>query len=194
MSDKEDAVNRCEVREHLVENPGARPSDVADRFGIHPSTADYHLRRLADEGAIVRERVGRQLHHYPLGEGWCEDSRAMHARLTPAGRALVRLALDRGVVSRRAVVGRGFSRSATRWALERMREAGLLERAGWGIYELAEGTLECAAAALREEACPRCNEVQRRAAPHGDRADPPRARPRRDAGSVAGRAPAARET
>lgn len=132
---------------------------MAEAFGIHPSTAEYHLRRLREEGAVVRERVGRQLHHYPQGEGWCEGSRAVHARLTPAGRALVEQLLDKGIVSRRAIVARGFSRSATRWALDQMLEADLVERGGWGLYEPGAVAQACAIAALREQPCEACNDV-----------------------------------
>lgn len=159
MSGTPSSDRRDEIRAWLIEEPGARPSDVAEAFGIHPSTADYHLRQLCRSGAVVREKVGRQLHHYPQGEGWCEGSRAVHARLTPAGRALVQQLLDKGIVSRRAIVGRGFSRSATRWALDQMLEAGLVEKTGWGLYEVGDVDPACAVAALRERACSACNDV-----------------------------------
>lgn len=159
VSGKTSSDRRDEIRTWLTDEPGARPSDVAEAFEIHPSTADYHLRQLCRSGAIVREKVGRQLHHYPQGEGWCEASRAVHARLTPAGRALVQRLLDKGIVSRRAIVDRGFSRSATRWALEQMLDVGLVERAGWGLYEVGEVEPACAVAALREQPCSGCNEV-----------------------------------
>lgn len=165
MAWKDACHARRAMREHLIDNPGARPSDLASVFGVHPSTADYHLRHLVDRGEVVRERVGRELHHYPQGEGWCRRARSVHARLTPAGRALVEIALERGVVSRRLVVARGFSRSATRWALDQMLEVGLVERAGWGLYELAEGFSACAVAAFREEACRSCNQVDQVARP-----------------------------
>lgn len=132
---------------------------MAEAFEIHPSTAEYHLRRMLEEGAVVRERVGRQLHHYPQGEGWCEGSRAVHARLTPAGRALVERLLDKGIVSRRAIVARGFSRSATRWALDQMLESGVVQRGGWGLYERGDVETACAVAALRERPCSACNDV-----------------------------------
>jgi predicted transcriptional regulator len=159
VSGKPSSNRRDEIRAWLIDEPGARPSDVAEAFEIHPSTADYHLRRLRREGAVVQEQVGRQLHHYPHGEGWCTSSRAVHARLTPAGRALVEQLLDRGVVSRRAIVKRGFSRSATRWALDQMREADVVQRTGWGLYEAGDIERPCAIAALREEPCRACNEV-----------------------------------
>lgn len=160
MSDRDDGLTRQAIREHLVTNPGQRPSDVAEAFDVHPSTAEYHLRRMDEDGTIERVRVGRELHHYPLGEGWCRTSREIHARLTPAGRALVRLVLERGLASRREVVGRGFSRSATRWAIDQMTEAGFVEKTGWGIYEQAGDDLACALAALREQPCRECNEVE----------------------------------
>lgn len=159
MSGKDGSDRRDEIRAWLAEEPGARPSDVAEAFGVHPSTADYHLRQLEERGAIVRERVGRQIHHYTHGEGWCRDARKVHARLTPAARALVERLLDRGIVSRRAIVARGFSRSATRWAIDQMREADLIERGGWGIYEQGNIGTECAIAALRETPCAACNDV-----------------------------------
>lgn len=159
MTGKDASSQRSAIRDWLADTPAARPSDAAEAFGIHPSTADYHLRRMVEEGLAVRERVGRQLHHYAQGEGWCENARAVHARLTPAGRALLQRLLDRGIVSRRAIVERGFSRSATRWAIEQMSNAGLIDRAGWGIYERGDVDRACAVAALRERPCGSCNDV-----------------------------------
>lgn len=159
MSGKPSSNRRDEIHAWLIDEPGAQPSDVTEAFDVHPSTADYHLRRLLREGRVVQEQVGRQRHHYPQGEGWCRDARAVHARLTPAGRALVERWLDRGLVSRRAIVACGFSRSATRWALDQMLEAGLVERTGWGLYEDGEVDRACALAALREHPCSACNDV-----------------------------------
>lgn len=176
MGDVERIVDRSRVREHLSKNPGQRPSDVAQAFGVHPSTADYHLRRLEAEGAIVRVQVGRELHHYPAGSGWCQESRRIHARLTPAGRAMVRILLDRGMVSRRAVVSRGYSRSATRWALEQLKDVGLVQRAGWGIYEPDDERMSCAVAALREQPCRSCNEIETDQVARPTRSPSPRGR------------------
>lgn len=160
MSGEADHVGtRARIVETLRESPGLGPSEVAEREGMHPSTADYHLRRLAREGRVTRVRSGRELHHYPVGEGWCKRSRIVHARLTDAGRAVLRLGLDRGVFPRRAIVEQGFSASAVRWALELLGEVGVVERLAWGVYELPSRWQGCVVAALRERPCTVCNET-----------------------------------
>jgi predicted transcriptional regulator len=160
MSDRDGTSKREAVFDVVCSSPGAGPSDVADELGLHPSTAEYHLRRLDENGRVVLETVGRRRCFYPEGEGWCRCSRAAHARLTQAGRTMLRAALDRGLVSRRQVVSRGHSRSAVRWALKQLREIGVLERDGWGIYVLDEDKRDCALAALNERPCAACNEDQ----------------------------------
>lgn len=153
-------LDRARIVQHLRAEPGLRPSDLARAFDVHPSTAEYHLRRLAEEDRVARVRVGRELHHYVTGDGLCRRGRQVHARLTDAGRALLREALDRRVVPRQAVVERGFTASAVRWAIDRLTDVGALERLAWGVYELQEGWQGCVLAALREDACGRCNETE----------------------------------
>lgn len=149
-------LDRASIVERLREEPGLRPADIARVFGVHPSTAEYHLRRLDRVGRVARVRVGRELHHYVVGEGICRKGREVHARLTPAGRAVLRFGLDRRVFPRGCVVDLGFSSSAVRWAIDRFEALGVVERLAWGVYELAAGWRGCVASALREEACSRC--------------------------------------
>lgn len=163
---REGGVERARIVERLREDPGLRPSDLARDFEVHPSTAEYHLRRLARQERITRVRVGRQLHHYVIGDGLCRRGRRLHARLTDAGRGLLRLAVDRRVVARQDVVERGFSPSAVRWAIDRFTELDVLERLAWGVYELADGWAPCAVAALREAPCTGCNETDAGAEAH----------------------------
>lgn len=47
--------------------PGMSVQGVARALGVDPSTADYHLRRLARAGALVRRRRGRELAHFVPG-------------------------------------------------------------------------------------------------------------------------------
>jgi len=158
MPEETSGIERARLVEHLREAPGQRPSDVARDFDVHPSTAEYHLRRLAEADRVARVRVGRELHHYVTGDGLCRRGREVHARLTDAGRAMLRAALDRRVVPRQAVVERGFTSSAVRWAIDRLTDVGALDRLAWGVYELGEDWRDCVLAALREAACGGCNE------------------------------------
>ncbi len=145
------------IESMVADEPGLRASDLARRAGIHPSTADYHLHKLARGGRITRERAGRQIRHYPNGTGWCPQARAIHARLTDTGRHALQVALDKGAVSRRALTAAGASRSAARWAIEVLEEADVLDRVAWGVYVLVDGLTSCARAALRERPCRGCN-------------------------------------
>lgn len=161
MSSDTARIDRTRIAEHLNEHPGQRPSDVARAFDVHPSTAEYHLRRLVREGHVARVRAGRELHHYPTGTGLCPAAREIHARLTPAGRRVVQVGLEEGIFARKAVLGEDVSASAARWAMQRLEEAGVLERLAWGVYRVAPQRRGCAKAALREEACVTCNDTCR---------------------------------
>lgn len=159
MATKSDGVDRARVIEHLREQPGARPSDVARVFDVHPSTAEYHLRRLEREGRVIRVQVGRQLHHYAAGQGLCCTSREVHARLTPAGQRILEIGLERGIFPRQAIVGGAFTSSAVRWALDQLSEAGVVERLAWGVYQLVDESRSCVRSALAETSCRGCNDA-----------------------------------
>lgn len=161
MGSRSTPRNTARVLEYLWEHPGRRPSDVAAELDIHPSTAQYHLRKLSRDGSVATEKVGRELHHYPTGAGWCQGSRAVHARLTDATRSAFWLALRQGATSRRAVVQAGHTRSATRWAISQLLDSGTVERIGWGVYRLRESREACVRAALLERPCAACNEGSR---------------------------------
>lgn len=141
----------------VADEPGLRATDLARRVGIHPSTADYHLHKLARDGRVTRQRAGRQIRHYPNGRGWCPRGREIHARLTDTAQHALQVALDKGAVSRRALTRAGASRSAARWAIEVLEDAQVLDRVAWGVYVLVEGVEACARAALRERPCRGCN-------------------------------------
>lgn len=158
-ADDASGLDRAELLDHLRREPGLRPTDVARTYGVHPSTAEYHLRVLERRGQVARVEVGRQLHHYPAGQGWCRRARAIHARLTRAARALLWIALDRAVFPRKAIVDAGHSASAVRWAIGQLEEIGVVEKLAWGVYELVEGVEPCVRAALDERPCTACNEL-----------------------------------
>lgn len=158
MPSKRAGIDRARIVDHLRQHPGLRPSDVARVFSIHPSTAEYHLRRLTEEGRVARVPAGRELHHYPTGTGFCKAAREVHARLTPAAERVLEVALERSVFPRKTVVEEGLSSSAVRWAIDRMDEAGAIERLAWGVYRLVPGRAGCIRAALETSRCASCNE------------------------------------
>ncbi len=157
MASTELAGNRARIRQLIHREPGLRISDVAQRLGVHPSTAEYHLRQLVRAGIVTVHRDKRQVHHYPTGRGWCQRAQAIHAACTEAARRGLELALEAQVVSQKALVDEGVSRSATRWAIEVLVEAGGLEKVAWGVYMVPAEHRACAQAALDELPCQACN-------------------------------------
>lgn len=149
------------ILETVERRPGLRVTDLAQRVGVHPSTADYHLHKLVKKGQIARERVGRQVHHYPVGTGWCPRARRIHACTTETARRALQIAVTKGVISRRALTTGGASRSAARWAIKVLEEAGALEKMAWGVYVLVDGIEACARAALHGRPCQGCNPALR---------------------------------
>jgi len=54
-----------QVLEFIASNPGASQSEVARQLGMLPGTARWHLRRLAEQGALVEAREGKALTYRP---------------------------------------------------------------------------------------------------------------------------------
>lgn len=130
--------------------------ELARAARVHPTTAAYHLQKLERAGLLVREEAGRRVLYYPRGQGWCAVARRTHGRLTDAARTALEAAIGGRPFARRWLEEQGITRSAARYALEQLTKAGVVERAGWGIYVLVEGRGPCARAALEERACRRC--------------------------------------
>lgn len=138
-------------------HPGITTRTLADRLGIHPTTAEYHLRRLAREGRINRAMVRNQGRHYAAGSGLCARARAVHAALTPETRRVLEHLAEHGRIAPRQLIAWGLTRAQVRWCFEVLGRAGAVVRDRPGVYVLVEEERPCILAALGERACRRCH-------------------------------------
>lgn len=146
---------RADAYQFVRENPGATVSDVAEALEIDHSTASYHLRRLERDQRVVADRVGRVRSHVANGEGWCAYLRRVLPRLRPDGaEPVLEALLDRAVFRVADAAARGVPAGEARWALERLQEVGLVEKAGHGRYRIPPDREAAARRALRGVPCP----------------------------------------
>ena len=146
----------------LDAQPGLRAPAIARRLGVHTSTAAYHLARLERRRLVVRERVGPATAYFRMGAGLCRTARRVRARLTPASRSALQLAVRGGLVTPRAIREAGHSRSATRHALALLTRSGALLRVDRGLYAPEPRRRACLRAAIDGARCAACTPAAQR--------------------------------
>lgn len=127
---------RRELLQHVRDAPGSSTRALAKRAALDHSTTAYHLSRLAREGAIVTERAGHALAHYP--NGWGDARARRYATLSTEARVALAVLADLGV-ARAAEVSRwsGMPLGATRHALALAERRGLARRTNKrGFFEV----------------------------------------------------------
>ncbi|WP_254536822.1 winged helix-turn-helix transcriptional regulator [Halomarina litorea] len=119
---------RERVRAHVREDPGVHFSDLRRALDIAPGQAQYHLRRLVDDGGLVEDALYGQTHYYPPSyDPWERRALALLRRETSAD--VVACLLDDGPLPPATVAERvGIARSTLSWHVARLTEAGVLVR------------------------------------------------------------------
>lgn len=56
---------------HIIQHPGIAQRDLADHFGIAPSTVSWHIDRLQREGLVQKQR-DRHFTRYYMGQAWSD--------------------------------------------------------------------------------------------------------------------------
>jgi DNA-binding transcriptional ArsR family regulator len=153
---------RLEILRLIRKEPGLCTRELAQRVGVGWDSADYHARRLARAGVIVRERAPRKVLHFARMRGPSEAARRW-AALPPSTRTTLRLletAPDSCVLE---LLGRcNLHDGGLRWALDVALKLGLVEARRFGrrhYYRLSAAGLElvrAAATAPRSGAEPVC--------------------------------------
>lgn len=116
---------RARAMAHLRASPGATPADVARALDIDPSTALYHLRRLAREGLVVAEGPTRSARYFEAGaHAATERSRLVAAR--DAAPVLDAIRAQPGASKAALARALGLARPTLSWHLARLRGAGLV--------------------------------------------------------------------
>lgn len=128
---------RQQIVRLLWREPGLSTRGIARAVDLDESTAGYHLHRLAKEGEIVVERVGRIAAHYP--NGWGDEKARRYAALSADARVALAVLKESPGPHRAVDVERrtGLTRLRARAALELAARLGLARRVGLGKFEEA---------------------------------------------------------
>lgn len=173
--------------------PGASTRELARTTGISEWTADYHLRRMLREGALVAETVGRTRCWYAKGCGLCPVlRRAMPMLRRPEALAVALASPDDPEPLPRLASRAGVSVGTARWVTTVLADAFLLERNRFGRVALRPGAGTCLSAASAGRRCDlwgKCA-VSRAWLAAGDASLP---RSALEDGSTSSRGPSARE-
>jgi predicted transcriptional regulator len=147
--------HRERLHELVAMLPGASTRMLAAECGLAETTAGYHLERLAREGLVRSQIVGRDRCWYRSGCGLCPVLRRALPVLRRPAAASVALALSAtpataGELARRT----GTPTGAVRWAATELERTLLLARTRQGRLALRPGAEVCLAAATEGRACP----------------------------------------
>lgn len=131
---------RADVRQRVYDvvrrYPGIHLREIERQTGVSAPLAQYHLRKLAEEGYVEVHEQGGYARHYPTHKG-------KSASVTPRDLPLVGLLreevplhvvlllLDRGPMTHAELVAElGVAKSTVSYHLAKLAEAGVVERAG----------------------------------------------------------------
>lgn len=134
--------------------PGACTRELAVAAGTSESNASYHLQRLADEGALLREGVGRAACWYSVGCGFCPILRRAVPILGREAVGAVARAITESPETAPSIAARaGVDVGAARWAIGVLEGAFLVERSPRGRVWLREGAAHCVGMASEGRRC-----------------------------------------
>jgi predicted transcriptional regulator len=125
---------RQRVYDAVRRYPGIHLREIERQTGISAPLAQYHLRKLADDGFVEHHEQGGYARYYPTAKG-------KSARVTEADMPLVGLLreevplhvalllLDRGPMTHTEIVeAAGVAKSTVSYHLAKLAEAGIVER------------------------------------------------------------------
>lgn len=135
-SGSEATPTRQQILRLLWREPGLSTRGVARGVDLDESSAAYHLHRLERAGAVVCERIGRIVAHYP--NGWGNATARKYAVLSPEARVVLDVLREEAIALRAVDVSRrsGLRVGAVRHALSLATRLGLARRARRGRYEV----------------------------------------------------------
>ncbi|WP_254864114.1 winged helix-turn-helix transcriptional regulator [Halovivax gelatinilyticus] len=119
---------RTSIREHVHANAGVHFNELVRAEAFAPGQVQYHLRRLIDEGAVVREEFYGQTHYYPPSTtDWERAALALFRR--ESSRAIVSTLLEREATTP-ATLARDLdlARSTVEYHLDRLVEREVVEK------------------------------------------------------------------
>jgi predicted transcriptional regulator len=122
------ARTRTRIRTFVNDHPGVHFSGLVRRLNLAPGQVQYHLRRLVDSDAVVRETYYGQTHYYPTdADPWHRGVLALLRRET--ARDLVFDLLEHGPSPPDEIADRlGVARSTLEWHLDHLVEQDVVRK------------------------------------------------------------------
>ncbi|WP_372912535.1 winged helix-turn-helix transcriptional regulator [Salinigranum sp.] len=119
---------RVRIRTYVFEHPGVHFSGLVRRLDLAPGQIQYHLRRLVDADAVVRESYYGRTHYYPSdADPWSRGVLALLRRET--ARDVVFDLLEHGPSRPADVAARvGIARSTLEWHLDHLVEQAVVRK------------------------------------------------------------------
>lgn len=139
-SDPLDNDVRAEMYHEIRQMPGVYVQELADRTGFARSTVRYHLRVLARERLVTREKVHGRVRYFPIGA----DERKLSAALSNEATSTVLFAVEQLEPVTVSGVADEVDRapSTVSYHLSRLAEDGLVDRVRNGDSVLTSLTPE----------------------------------------------------
>lgn len=133
---------RARLAALLREHPGLTPAHAARLLGVDPTTALYHLRRLAKEGLAIAEGPRRGARYFAAG-AHAPEERVRIVATQGAEDVLRTIEAAPGATKTQLAERLAIARASLAWHLTRLERAGLVryERAGRVVRVFAKETL-----------------------------------------------------
>ena len=122
------ATTRDWVRRHICETPGVHFNQVERDLDIATGQAQYHLRRLVNDGELIVERIADQAHYSdPTSDLWERRALAFLRRET-AREIVLRLHADGPRCPETLATELDLARSTVSWHVSNLSDAGIVTK------------------------------------------------------------------
>jgi predicted transcriptional regulator len=121
------STRRAQMMRLVRAEPGITTAALARRMGISNDVADYHARRLARAGLLVRERSAKGILHFARLQGPSEDARRWASLPASVRSVLSALEADPDFCALELQPRVPLRMGGLRWALYAAHDLGLVE-------------------------------------------------------------------
>lgn len=126
MTERGEAARR-RIVERVRSDPGVHFNALVRGTDMAPGQVQYHLKRLLDERLVAEDCYGRTHYYPPSFDAWERRALALLRRETSAD--IVGVLLESGETPATEVAERvGIARSTLSWHVDRLVDAGLVEK------------------------------------------------------------------
>lgn len=119
---------RAAIRAHVAATPGVHFNALVRAVDAAPGQVQYHVRRLERDGDVVSERHHGRTHYFEPGFDDWERTAVSLLRRETARDVMAHLLAEDGAAADATAEAVGVARSTLSYHVERLVDAGLIER------------------------------------------------------------------